>query len=371
MKALGRAFVSGLSGALLAVAHPAGADERACAPMILEQDDSVEERWPGLASQICRAFREREGVDSCARVELAASTAGIRVGVTLPDGRSASRSVSRRDDVVPTLEALLSVPALRAPADGCALQVSSMSVATTDGESSRPTTAASSATTVASAAKRSPSGLRIPRSRSVRRSPTAASTRHVTHRDDFEDGPREAERSGFNIELSLLTRAGAGAGQTRAGVSALSFIDISGWLVGFEGRADGYELTGDEPHGAFELALLGGHRFRARAWVLDLILGPALALEGVNRVDAAVGPSGSREPPPVEPPETSSGPVPRLILGAHVGFDARPGSRFLVGIEGEFGADDSEPALAPVPYRTTHLPSWTVSLALGATVGTR
>src|SRR5207244_6100225 len=49
--------------------------------------------------------------DGCARVERQfEGDQVITMSVTLPDGRAASRSVTRQDDVIPTLQALLLVP---------------------------------------------------------------------------------------------------------------------------------------------------------------------------------------------------------------------------------------------------------------------
>ena len=100
-----------LSGALAAFgASPAFAAGPPCSSMAVAVDAGVRARWPELPGQVRQAFETRTDVDTCARVELALNDGSIAIGVTLPDGRSASRQVLRREDVLSTLEALLLVP---------------------------------------------------------------------------------------------------------------------------------------------------------------------------------------------------------------------------------------------------------------------
>src|SRR5882724_11172472 len=99
------------SGALVAFeASRAFAADPPCSPLVVAVDASVRVRWPELPGQVRQAFEARTDIDACARVELTMNEGSIAIGVTLPDGRSASRQVSRREDVLPTLEALLLVP---------------------------------------------------------------------------------------------------------------------------------------------------------------------------------------------------------------------------------------------------------------------
>src|SRR5688572_28408765 len=67
-----------------------------------------------IRKEVRSALDGRADVDRCAMIKVDAATpTRTRIEVLLPDGRTASRVVSRRDGVVPTREALLVV----APAD--------------------------------------------------------------------------------------------------------------------------------------------------------------------------------------------------------------------------------------------------------------
>jgi hypothetical protein len=79
---------------------------------------------------------------------------------------------------------------------------------------------------------------------------------------------------------------------------------------------------------------------------------------------------GDQTAVPIVPPrhaDPSSGPVPRLLLGARLGFSPRSVFRTFVGIDGEVGpsrvADDA-------PANSARLPGFSLGLALGGTVGT-
>jgi len=91
-------------------AQPALAEAPACSPLAVAVDPPLTTRWPGLLSDVRAAFDTRDDIDRCAQVRLKWRESAISVEVMLPDGRAAARSVSRRDDVVPTLESLLLVP---------------------------------------------------------------------------------------------------------------------------------------------------------------------------------------------------------------------------------------------------------------------
>src|SRR5687767_5741904 len=99
--------------ALLAALGPrvALAAERGCPAMAIEPDAGFRARYPDLLESIQSELAARADIDACARVALRLETgAGIDVSVTLPDGRTASRNVARRDDVMLALQALLLVP---------------------------------------------------------------------------------------------------------------------------------------------------------------------------------------------------------------------------------------------------------------------
>src|SRR5215471_2904341 len=109
-----RRLAKGLPGLLCLFgalrAGSAFAEGAPCAPLAIDADASVRARWPGLEHQLCAAFDGRADIDRGARVELSSQGAAVTIDVALPDGRSAARSVSRREDVAPTLEALLVLP---------------------------------------------------------------------------------------------------------------------------------------------------------------------------------------------------------------------------------------------------------------------
>jgi hypothetical protein len=184
--------------------------------MAIEADASVTARWPGLLRDVREAFDARGDIDRCARVTLTLRES-ISVEVELPDGRSASRLVSRREDVVPTLEGLLLVPQRSASVQTSAVEPSR-------GMSPQPNAVAAppdeSATTP-------PIVRDVPFRRALA----------VPDRDAAAPASRH-EPSRLGIELSVLTGARVGGGQSSVGLGALSFLDLSGWLVGFEGRAD-------------------------------------------------------------------------------------------------------------------------------------
>jgi hypothetical protein len=311
----------------------AQAAERGCPAMAIEPNAAFRQRFPDLLERIQNELQARADVDACARVELELREHdAIDVSVTLPDGRAASRSVARRDDVVPTLQALLLVP-------------------------EHPPVAVS------------PAPAPLPRRRVPRIQPTAR-----TDRDASPAEPRSVRQLGF--ELSVISGARVGDGQFGYGVGALSFLEIKSWLVGFEGRADGYRaLAGSDPETALELAFLAGKRLDLGSMALDLTLGPAVAMKGVTFSDTEVvqvsNMQGSemRVVPPPRSEEPSSGPVPRLLVGARLGFSPRSVFRTFIGIDGEVG-----PARAPVApddvVSSPRMPGYTIGLALGATVGT-
>ncbi|HYQ16844.1 MAG TPA: hypothetical protein VEQ58_13830, partial [Polyangiaceae bacterium] len=99
--------------ALLAAVSPSAAlaAERGCPALTIEADASFRERFPELLARLRAELAGRSDLDACARVELSVQdSAVIGVSVTLPDGRAASRNMTRQDDVLPTLQALLLVP---------------------------------------------------------------------------------------------------------------------------------------------------------------------------------------------------------------------------------------------------------------------
>jgi hypothetical protein len=304
--------------------------ESGCSGMSIEPDADFRARWPELLERIRSEFAARTDVDACARVELQLEgDVVITVSVALPDGRAASRSVTRRDDVIPVLQALLLVP---------------------DEPRAPPTVA--------------PAPPMAPR---------PAPRVERTARPDRDAPPATTAARQLGFELSVLTGARVGDGQLGLGVGALSFLEVKRWLIGFEGRVDAYTpIAGGDPETALELAILGGKRFDFGSVALDLSAGPGVAMKGLafSQTEVARSDGMAPEAPPPVPPEhsdPSSGPVPRLLLGARLGFMPRSVFRTFVGIDGEFGPARTSTNHDP---RAARLPSFSVGLALGATVGT-
>lgn len=338
-------------GALLALAPAVAlATERGCPGPSLDADASFRARFPDLLEQLQRQLAARADLDPCARVELhSEGDTVITLIVTLPDGRAASRSVTRRDDVIPTLQALLLVPAPPVASSGA---------------SSGASTAAPSTTLARPRAV--PRRLRL----QLRASPSAL---------DRDAPPLIHRARTVGVELSLLTGVRMGDGQIGVGGGALGFLEVHGWLLGFEGRADSYRpLLNGDPETALELALLAGRRFDFGGVALDLSAGPAVAMKGLafseTRSTQVVSSGSGAEPPPpttpVPPPSGSdpgSGPVPRLLLAARFGFSPRSVFRTFVGVDGAVGPRRVDNGADNASAR---LPAFSLGLALGATVGT-
>jgi hypothetical protein len=320
--------------------QPAFAQDRSCSPMTIDADPSVGVRWPGLLNHVRETFEARVDVDRCAHVTLTAREASITVEVVLPDGRSATRSASRREDVVPTLVALLLLPQ-RSP------QVLTSSPAEPTGSNPPPA-----------------NPMPAPSSASPPGTPDVSLSRGlaVPERDALVPTLGQP-RSHLRIELSAATGARIGDGQASVGVGAISFLELAGWLVGFEGRADRYQTLAGGAHsgGALELAVLGGRRFRFQSIALDLTAGPAAVMQGTATFETRSPTTGN------DVSQSSSSTVPRLLLGARVSFSALSTVHTFVGIDGELGPTRAGDDVPGAP----RLPLWTLGLALGATVGTQ
>jgi len=329
-------------------ARPAPAEAAACSPVEVQVDPHLTSRWPGLVSQVREALDMRDDIDRCARVLLSWHDTAVTVDVSLPDGRAAARSVSRREDVVPTLESLLLVP-----------QRDPQAQSSTPEPSAPGPTPALPGPPPASTPRSSTPPVVLGRSVGVpeRDVLSQASGRNPSH---------------LRVELSVVTGARIGDGQTGLGLGAISFLDLSGWLVGFEGRADRYRaLASPEPGppsperpsdgGALELAGLVGRRFRFESVALDLTAGLAAAMQGTTTFVARPSSSGGTIQ------ESSSSTVPRLLLGTRVSFNALSTVHTFVGIDGELGPSRAGDTIPGAP----RLPLWTLGLALGATVGTK
>jgi hypothetical protein len=338
MRCSSTAGIPALMAALAALgAAPALAAGRVCSPLTIEADSAVTERWPELAERVREAFVTRDDIDACAQVALTSADAAISVLVTLPDGRSASRAAPRPEDVVPILEALLIVPSAE----------SQVPLAPPPEPDSAPAAQDEQA--------------------SLSRTTPADSLRNATLQ------PGAASPTHLSIELSIASEARAGDGATSLGLGALAFVDISEWLVGFEGRVDRYRYEDGSPSGsALELAALAGRRVPFGSFALDLVAGPAVALGGSSTVvlaRSAPAADGEAEGMFEKSLTEDRAAVPRLLLKAHLGFGARSVVRGFVGVNGELGPR-GVPAAQELGDGAQRLPSWTIGIALGATVGT-
>jgi hypothetical protein len=206
--------------------------------------------------------------------------------------------------------------------------------------------------------------------------PRAAAV-YATESSDPSGSSPARRAGGLGVELSVIGGARFGDGQASYGLGAQSFIDLSGWLVGFEGRADRYhQLSGAQSQTALELGVVAGKRIRFGGVTLDVAAGPGFAIKGAlaSQTEVAVVSDSSNQPPPAPPappdprssPEPSSGPVPRLLTGVHLGFSPRSVLRTFVGVDGTFGPTRVD-GLGP---NSPSMPRWTLGLTLGATVGT-
>lgn len=309
--------------------HRVLAGERGCASPAVEAGADLDARWPDLVERVRRALDGRGDVDACARVAIGLAGAGIVVVVVLPDGRQASRVVSRGEDVVPTLEALLLLPRSEAaPPDA------------------RP----------ARASKPADDPPRVVPLRVVAPVPAPVVSANAP----------AGEPGRLRLEFSLVTGGRAGDGQVGFNLGALTLFDVAGWLLGFEAAASTYQRVAGGPGGAaLAAAIVAGRRVGFGTVALDFTAGPALAVRGIgNSVAVARMADGSgAAPPPVD-----DGPWVRLVAGARVTFRARSVVRTFVGLDGELALERPS---AEGPAGEARLPAWTVGAVVGVTVGTR
>ncbi len=307
--------------------RPALAAARQCLRLAVEADTDVRSRWPELPERVRQAFDARDDIDPCAHVKLALDAA-IVIEVDLPDGRIASRTVLRPEDVVPTLQALLLVPQQQKTSHNPEPSSPSSLDTTAKPKPNAPATPAH----VAAASAGSTSSDQI------------ASTR-----------PPAAQSSRLQVELSGFAGVRVGSDRAGLGLGALSLLDITGWLVGFEGRADRYRRISGSPFGAaVELAALGGRRFRFGTLALDFFAGPAVAMQGTSTYVTVSGPSAT----PVSQSSTST--VPRLLLNTRLNFGVRSTVRTFIGLDVDFGPSRADGA--ELPNDAPRLPVYLVLL---------
>ncbi len=312
-----------------------------CAGSKVAVDAALARRWPELQARAQRVLEQQRDVDRCADVRLAWRAEAIQVVVQLADGRATERDVNQEGDVVPTLAALLVLPQPIDDAPASANEAAPLNAATTRAAAPAP----------AAPVENTPS--------------VVVGVQAVAPRRDTLRAPESAATSrarALRIELSALTGARIGDGQASFGVGALSLLELSGWLVGFAGRADRYHATGpgDSSSSALELALLGGRRWRSGNTAFDLLAGPAAALQGTTTF--------SMQAPMSQPiTESSSSTAPRFILGVRADFFEQRTLRPFVSLDGEIGPARAAPTSLPDAPR---LPLWTIGLSTGLTVGT-
>jgi len=311
----------------------ARAGEGDCKGTAIEADEAFTARYSDWLDATRSDLSRRHDIDRCARVGLRLDRgSGVTVSVTLLDGRTAERSVQRTEDLSGLLQALLLVPARAEP-------------------------------------QPPPEPPPPPEAPSKRNRPSRPAFVDLRERPVSEAAPRP-----LGVELSALGGARIGDGQVGYGVGALSFLEVKSWLFGVMGRVDGYRsLRGSDPETALELALLAGRRLDWGAVALDLTAGPGLATpaRSISRTETvrvdAMGPSKA-EPPPrgAETPDV----VPRLIFGARLGFSPRSVLRSFIGVDADVGRSLGS-ASGPGVTESSRLPSFSVGVSLGATVGTR
>ena len=317
---------------------PALAAERSCAPAPIDTDALVRAQWPDLPERIAGALAGRGDVDTCARIRIRLDQVTFVVEVALPDGRSASRSVARSEDVVPTLEALLLLPLPEPrPPEAAPIRAADPGArATATARQAGPRPVDRDRTPVVSAG-------------SERSAPEA--------------------RGRFGLEFSLAAGARIGDGQVGGGFGARTSFDLRGWLVGFEGAMQQYGGTGGGPGAAvLELAVLAGRRFRFGDTALDLTAGPALATRGLGNSVAVTAEAGSAPNRVVT--AASDGQSKRLVCGARVTLRARSVVRVFAGIDGELALERAATDVPSEQAEDAPLPSWAVGLVVGTTVGT-
>ena len=327
--------------------------DSSCPELAVEVNPLLRSRWPDARKRVGETFEARDDIEACARVRLRLRGRSIVVDVVLPDGRVASRSVARREDVVPTLEALLLVlQPLTAEAE-IELERAALPEPERQPEPALPEP------------ERQPAPPQ-PQPAQPATELTLASGRPVVDRGASSPTLAETSHSDSSLgfEFSIATGVRIGAGQVGLGLGALSFLDIAGWLLGVEGRVDQYQrVTDGLAAAALEIALLLGRRFRFDGLALDLTAGPAVALlQGGTEIAEAA-------PTPQPRVFSDSGVTARVLACARLNFSAHSVLRSFVGIDAAF--EPAQLAVAEPDRDVVRLPGWSLGIAVGATVGTR
>lgn len=330
---------------------------RDCSPEPVQADAAIRSRWPDLPAALQTALDGRDDVDTCARIALRLDSSGILLRVNLLDGRSAARAVARKEDVVPTLVALLTLPETGSAAPAPPASSAPVSApAGIPGPAPAGPGAGSATVTIDATASVGPAEAH-PRPAAAAPALTAASL------------PAAAKGDPFRLELSLATGGRIGDGYRGVAVGALTAFEIAGWILGLEGAAAQYERADNGPAtSSLLLALVGGRRFWFRApstLSIDLTAGPALAVRGFGNRTAVRAQAGLPDNP--MPPAEDDGPWARLVASAHMSFRSRSVVRPFAGVDGELALGTWAAAPAGAEPR---LPAWTLGIVIGAAVGT-
>jgi hypothetical protein len=169
-------------------------------------------------------------------------------------------------------------------------------------------------------------------------------------------GPDERLR----LEMSAFGAAHSGDGQSSLGLGVLSLVDLEGWLVGFQARADSYEQSSSSHENAtLQLAVLLGRRLRHSSFSFDVLALPSLTLMNTSVVE--VGPDGREQ-------ASASGALPRFLLATRLTLAPESFVRPFLGASAEVGATGAGPE-SSTAARLPALPSWTVGAFAGLTLG--
>ncbi|HEU5076313.1 MAG TPA: hypothetical protein VFU02_19100, partial [Polyangiaceae bacterium] len=215
------------------LASPALAAEQPCTGVTVTAHPGVVGRWPTLPERVRNAVAERSDIDHCARAHLGTSGETITLEVILDDGRSTIRELSAAEDVVPALEALLLVPPREAVETSGAV------------ETVRPPHDAEK---------------KLGRRSSPTRPPAMSEHDAAV---PAERGELAQPEAGVGFLFSIGGGARTGDGQTSGNLGAMALLNLSGWLVGLDGRAVTYEVPPSDgiPQSAAELTAVAGYRF--------------------------------------------------------------------------------------------------------------
>lgn len=311
-RALASAAIVVFGGSYAPVAR-AAPDETMCEDPRVRVQGSVDARWLDPIARACERLAAEPGSDPDARVRIVPSGHDLVVEVTLRDGRRTLRRVTAAERLVPTLEALVLVPAL-AP-----------------DESPAPPAEAPSALPEKIDAEAPPS-----RGATSSPGPTAA------------PAPVAFEASGLlggRVAGPFVSVAPAIGGRLRLGP----------WLFGIAGRWDVVQRSTRASTSTFEMETVAfgielGRRVPLGAGALDLGVAPRLVAE-------------TQTAESVDGEQSSS--ATDLRLGALARWAPAPaGFHFVVELDAELSPSRLRRSLRLDPALPA-LPAWSAGIALG------